>query len=170
MFQRRFSTPDLKPKIRSSPVPTTPLWGGFSLLGTRRIPAFSCRSPRWLPPTCAIHLWQGQPSSPSSEVRCFCCPTLLFSQRSLRLARLRSRLGPGASQKSRVQVIHILLGTALGLGVMDGCRRGGKGPSLPLPGWFPAPGWALEAALMSELNPARRHLQRLGPGLGAPCN
>lgn len=37
------------------------------------------RNPCWLYPTCAINLLQGQPSSPSSEVRCFCCQTLLFA-------------------------------------------------------------------------------------------
>lgn len=31
---------------------------------------------------------------------------------------------------------------------------------------FPAPGWALEVLLKSKL----KHLQRLGRGLGAPCN
>lgn len=68
------------PSARSSPAQDT-RYPSNSPSGVSReaLRLPDARSPRRLYPTCAINLLQGQPSSPSSEVRCFCCQTLLFA-------------------------------------------------------------------------------------------
>lgn len=147
-----------------------PCWGqALSRCFPAGVRLAGCAQPSLATPTCEINLWQGQPSSPSSEIRCFCCPTLLFSaQPGVGTAPQPTlpRLFPEGPDPGDSHPAPTVLGTALGLGAMGG-RSGGKEPLPALPGWFPAPGWFLEVLLVSKLNPARRHLQRLGR---APCN
>lgn len=114
LFQQRFSALNFKPKTHNTSVNATPLWDGFPLLGTRFIPVFSCREQPeggWqdsrLPRHVRLIYGRGSRALPARKSGVFAVQPCYLQLRP-GLARLLSRLCPAASQKGRIQVIHIL--------------------------------------------------------------